>query len=427
MKKLLLVFTAVLSCFILSIPVFGTDIAPDTTKRLYDDANLLSETEESELEEYLAKAAEESGFKVAVVLTDDIGSDKSEDAVKEYADEYYESLYGADSDGILFLINNDTKYDWFSVSGEANEVFTRIRKASIFDYFLAYLQEGDYYNTIIRFADRVEYYTDKYREGKAELEAFNSELEAKKENKRLYDDADLLSEAEESHLEEYLADATEKSGLNVAVVLTDNIGSDKSDRAVIDYADLYYERLYGIDTNGILLLINNDTKYDWISTSGKAIKIFTDERIDKTFDYFYDYIIDGDYVSAVRGFCNRVEYYADKGIPSNQYDYSTDPLDRFFEFVFGGPFFFGIIGTVIFCCIVYNCIKSSFKTKKQPASSYLNRASLYFTRQTDTFLRAYTTRTRVSSSSSGGHHSSGRSSTHRSSGGGRHGGGGRRR
>lgn len=249
--------------------------------------------------------------------------------------------------------------------------------------------------------------------------------------KRLYDDAGLIDEADEAALEEYLYNAAIESELNVAVVLTDDVGSDKSDRGVVDYADLYYEKLYGMNTDGVLLLINNDTKYDYISTSGRAIKLFTDSRIDSAFDYFYDDIVDGNYYKAIIGFADRVELFSSLGAPSNQYDYPEDFIDKVILYFFSGQFigFLLMAAAVIF--IVYAIIKAPFRIKKQPASSYLNKASVYFTRKTDTFIRTYTTRHKVttssSSSRSGSHHSSGRSSTHRSSSGGRHGGGGRHR
>ena len=56
--------------------------------------------------------------------------------------------------------------------------------------------------------------------------------------------------------------------MNICIVITDDIGS----KSPMEYVDDFYDD-YTINTDGVLLLINNDTKIDWISTSGSAIKI----------------------------------------------------------------------------------------------------------------------------------------------------------
>lgn len=235
----------------------------------------------------------------------------------------------------------------------------------------------------------------------------------------LYDLDDSLTENEEKALVPVLTDLVREMGFSVCVVISDNVGESKTDAQVIDYADLYLEEFCGINGDGILLLVNNDTKYDWISTSGRCINIFTDRKIDLIFDDFYGALKSGDYYNAVLGFCRSVERYSE--------------TDSFFESfgtfvglaILTSPWLllFPIFITVAF---VSNVKKRYDLRPQKGAGNYLLSDSVNFSGENkDTFIRSYV---RVESStsrshSSGGHHSS----THRSSSGGRHGGGGRRR
>lgn len=233
----------------------------------------------------------------------------------------------------------------------------------------------------------------------------------------LHDLDGSLSEAEEKALFSSLTELVREMGFSVCVVISDNIGESKTDAQATDYADLYLESFCGINGDGILLLINNDTKYDRISTSGCCIDLFTDRDIDRIFDDFYDELTDGNYYNAVYYFCKSVKRYSE----------SDSGLASFGDFlgliILSAPWLllFPVIFTISF---VYN-IKRRYDIKPQKgAGRYLLTDSIQCEKK-DTFIRSYV---RVESSSSGSHSSSGhRSSTHRSSSGGRHGGGGRRR
>lgn len=234
----------------------------------------------------------------------------------------------------------------------------------------------------------------------------------------LYDLDGSLSEAEEKELFPVITELVREMGFSVCVVITDNVGESKTDAQVIDYADLFLESFCGIDGDGILLLINNDTKYDWISTSGCCIDLFTDRDIDRMFDYFYDDLKSGNYYNAVYYFSKAVKRYSenDSGL-----EISGELLG---SIVLYAPWllFFPVIFTISF---VYN-IKRRYDLKPQKgAANYLVTDSIQYSEaKKDTFIRSYI---RVESNSSGSRSSGHHSSTHRSSSGGRHGGGGRRR
>ena len=78
--------------------------------------------------------------------------------------------------------------------------------------------------------------------------------------------------------------------------------------------------------------------------------------------------------------------------------------------------------------VVYFSIKSQYKFKTTPSpTTYVCHNKVKMDVQTDTFLREYTTKTKIETSSGGGGGRSGGGSSHHSSGGSSHGGGGRHR
>lgn len=251
---------------------------------------------------------------------------------------------------------------------------------------------------------------------------------------RIDDLCDKLSSSEELELQKIADQLTDYTGFNVIILISDDVGSDKSDRAVVDYADCYYDNWFGVDTDGILLLINEDTNYDIISSSGICLKYYTDSRIDQMFDYFYDYVRSGDYYTASRYFMASVEKYYNLGIPGDQYTYDEDTGTvvqdgSVFQQVFLSPLvFIALVPGLLVSFVFYFGKKKSYsKIKPFDKRSYLDKNSVRYTEVMDQFVRSYTVSTNTSSSGGGSHGGGSRSSSHRSSSGGHHGGGGRHR
>lgn len=240
------------------------------------------------------------------------------------------------------------------------------------------------------------------------------------------DDANVISDADEQLIMKEAKRVAEKTGFNIVVTTADDIGSPKTDAHVVEYADDKYEELCGIDTDGILLLINCDTKYDYISTSGSCINYFSDARIDSIFDDIYDDLVAEKFGKAAHTFVLSVEKFYDRGKANHQMELAGgefDP-DEFFS-TLGMLIIFGLFIGIF----IYFMFAAGFKTEKPQTRQYVLDNSLAFDKRNDIYIgtnvnRIYTPR----SSSSGGHSSGGHhSSTHHSSSGGRHGGGGRHR
>jgi uncharacterized protein len=253
-------------------------------------------------------------------------------------------------------------------------------------------------------------------------------------DKRLFDEAGLYEESSGYGGEETAAalnrdlfEAGEKAGFYIAVLISADIGRNKSDRAVTDYADVYYEKQFGKNTDGILLFINMDTKYDWISTSGKCIDVFTDRRIDSIFDAMERSLKAGDFTAAIKIFRDKSASYAELGVPDGQYREQTDD-ERQKQTLVMNIVFFCLIADFIIAFIFVIGVKASYKISPvKDAGNYLDRSSVKYYQKSDTFIRVYVTKQRIDSSGGGGGGTGGRSSVHTSSGGGTHGGGGRHR
>ncbi len=216
------------------------------------------------------------------------------------------------------------------------------------------------------------------------------------------DMAGIYSESEIASLEARQKQVAEHTGWNIAVVTTDTgFGTDGYN--AIEYAEAYYDELFGYDSSGLLYLI--DVDYRHICISGDAdYKYFNNARVNKMVNDCNDLYMDYDDVGNLNMFYHYIEKYYDDG-----------PFTAMDSFNFPLAFIFGAIAAVIGVVVVISAYKFHYKPT---ANNYLDGRRINFYRRNDMYIREYTTRTRVSSSSGGG----GRS--HGSSGGHSHGGGG---
>lgn len=271
-------------------------------------------------------------------------------------------------------------------------------------------------------------------------------------NCRVYDVEGVFDEYELAQASTMIQELSESIDMYVAVYIYGSETQFASDYDVARIADDNYDALfnpqYNVDTDGLLLLINNSTNYDYISTSGMGQLYFSNspsnDRIDSILSDISSSLKEGDYLDAITEFCVQVERYYDKGYPANAYTY--DSWNDIYYYASNGKlvsgkslpkwydpnWFMGICmalgAAVITGLITGGCIKSSYKLKKSlTPTNYICHDETIFHVQEDLFLRQYRTRTQISSSSGGRSGGGGGGSSHRSSGGHSHGGGGRHR
>ena len=114
---------------------------------------------------------------------------------------------------------------------------------------------------------------------------------------RVFDYADLLSEADEKEMHLWITDMQENWGMDLAYLTT----NDTEGKSVQQYgADFYIEHDLGLGENndGVIFVLDMGSREGQIITCGKAIDIYTDYYIDQMWDNMVGCLSDGDYYNA---------------------------------------------------------------------------------------------------------------------------------
>lgn len=130
---------------------------------------------------------------------------------------------------------------------------------------------------------------------------------------RVYDYAGLFTTAETQELEESAAEYREKTNLDLVIVTID----DAQGKTSREYADDFYDYNgfgVGSDHSGALLLIDMDNRMAYLSTTGKAIGILTDSRIQEITDEVASYVGDGEYAKGARVFLEKTDEFVNPNI-----------------------------------------------------------------------------------------------------------------
>lgn len=254
---------------------------------------------------------------------------------------------------------------------------------------------------------------------------------------RVYDMAGLLGEEERSELEAAIDGARKDWKLDLVIVTTE----DAEGKTSTEYADDFYDAGgfgEGKDKDGILFLIDMDNRELTFSTSGIAIRIFTDARIEAMLDRVYEGASQGNYKSCADAFLSDVERYCQKGIAGGQYNYDTETGKiSVYRSISGLEALLAVaVSSFVawMACLGVKCQYAMAGDEREIASlnmAYRSTARFAYDNRIDNLVNQFvTTRTIASSTGSGsgssGHSSSRRSSTHTSSSGRSHGGRSRR-
>lgn len=255
---------------------------------------------------------------------------------------------------------------------------------------------------------------------------FTSDYQALDTTQKVYDYANILTDSEEALLKQKIDDYIEEYNMDMVLVSVDEHNKYNTQA----YADDFYDyNGFGIgDTyDGVIFVVDFNFGYTdmYMSTTGEAIRMYDDDRIDKILDVVYE---EYDYYQMYADFIEESSYYASLGVPSsNKNTYINSSGDLVYKRSF--PWFSSILISSIISTVVLLILiaKNKMVKKATEANVYLNKESLNITERTDNFITTHTTSVRINTSSGGGGGRVGGSSTHRSSSGRSHGGGGRRR
>ncbi len=233
---------------------------------------------------------------------------------------------------------------------------------------------------------------------------------------KVYDYAQILTQTEEANLKRSIDLYIANHNMDMALVTVKY--HNKVD--TMNYADDFYDyNGFGIGPNydGVIFVIDFTFGYTdiWMSTTGKAINMYTDARINSILDSVAAEKNNG-YYEMFNAFIEKSNDYAKQGIPT--YDEYQEEINWLYTFILSAL----IPSIIIFILIGMN---KMIKVATH-AAQYLVKNSVVINKSSDTFITTHTTSVRINDSSSSGGSFGGGSSTHRSSSGRSHGGGGRR-
>ena len=250
------------------------------------------------------------------------------------------------------------------------------------------------------------------------------------DTQKVVDNANLLTEAEEGHLEQLASEISQRQQCDVVILTEYGLGG----KSPMDYADDYFDYNgygYGADRTGILLLLNMQER-DWrISTCGAAIQAFTDDGIQYLWSKCSSRISGGSYADGFEAYLETADLMlsAYNGTLSDEaYEAYREDFESFVGTDSSKP---DVVKTTVFALgiglvlafLPAALLKSQLKSVRSnySAGNYRRANSVHLDQTRDIYLYANTTsRVIETQRSSGG----GGSSTHISSSGTTHGGGG---
>lgn len=223
---------------------------------------------------------------------------------------------------------------------------------------------------------------------------------------KIYDFADLYTDDEEQSLYDKVKTFIDTYNMDFAIVTI----NENNKYSEVEYADDFYD-YNDFDINGLLFLIDMDNRQIYMSTSGTAINMYTDARIDYLMDNVYQYMSDKEYYDGTSEYISLLSSLAAKGVPKGNESFTST----------GTVLLFSVIGSAIITTIIMIVLvmKNKLVNKANEARAYLVKDSVKVDVVEEKLVSTHTTKTRIETDSSGGG-----SSTHSGSSGISHGGGG---
>ncbi len=259
------------------------------------------------------------------------------------------------------------------------------------------------------------------------------------QERKVYDDGELLTEAEENELQELLVKTAERTEQDLVIVTTrDNGGKEARDYAV----DFYDEHGFGYEKengSGVLFLIDMDARTFYISTAGTAIEKYTDAEINDTLDAVMPDMRAGDYAGACFTFVSEAERFLTGGETGDN-GYYDEKEDRFVEYPAAkeepgwkkavSPRRLAIVFSISAAVSAFVVLIISWNRKTRMSvngGTYMKDGGLQFRERSDRFTHTTVVTRQIPKDNGGSGGGGGRShsSSHTSSSGRSHGGGGR--
>lgn len=166
-------------CFTGSLTAFGR-----TEGHVFDEAGLYTQEEAADLTARAEEIGKTYGMDVLFLTT----TDTQGLAAREYAAQFFldgDFGYGAEQDGIVFIIDMGGRDAQMVTSGEAIDIFTDYYIDQIWKEVQPMLSDGAYYDAMSAFLTDVTYYCGEYQKYLADPEAYQSAYEKAQQRRNL--------------------------------------------------------------------------------------------------------------------------------------------------------------------------------------------------------------------------------------------------
>ena len=211
-------------------------------------------------------------------------------------------------------------------------------------------------------------------------------------NELCLDSAGCITEEQRLSLDDKLKTISENQKCEVVIYVTD----DFHGKTATEYADDYFDLNnygYGDGKDGILLLINTDTR-DWaISTHGYGITAFTDAGQEYIIDQIKPYLSEDDFASAFDEFADQCDIFLTQAATGEPYDSSNMPgSEKSFSLII--DILAGIVAGCVIAFIVVGRDKAALKSVRREAAArnYMRPGSLKLLVNENRFLYSHVDR-----------------------------------
>lgn len=178
-KTGLICLLTLLLSFTGSLTAFGR-----TEGHVFDKAGLYSQEEAADLTSRAEAIGETYGLDVLFLTT----TETQGLPAREYAAQFFldgDFGYGAEKDGIVFIIDMGSRDAQMVTSGEGVRIFTDYYIDQIWKEVQPILSEGAYYDAMSVFLTDAEYYCGEYQKYLADPEAYQSQYEKAQQRRNL--------------------------------------------------------------------------------------------------------------------------------------------------------------------------------------------------------------------------------------------------
>ena len=380
-RKMISAFLALILCLSVGLSVSAT---ANTVDFVVDEFDLLMEEELSGLNTVASAIYEATGVGVffAYVQTDDI-------------EDYDVSSIVGDIGDYVLMMENETH--WYMHLGGAGEIIDLAAEEAL---RAVYDEPTTYFEGVADFmVAAAEYFpfTVGPSANATAAETVDSDdpeaVVSDAQESFVYDEADLLTDAEEAALVEKLKEVSHARDAQIVIVTIASMDGGDID----EFVDYLYDSMgfgYGENHDGALLLVCMDPRQYRILSNGYAGVAIGPDQIDTLCDFMETYLPKGHYVAAFNSFadqCGEMLEYYQAGSP----------------FKVGKNLVISLIIGILAGLLVAFILKGQLKSvrKQDSARVYVKKGSMQLNYSRDIFLYRNVTRTkkqeRVESTSSG--------------------------